>query len=183
MQKSIEPLQDSILATVKLVAAVSVEGQAGWAAVLEGMRATDKQLRARLLVLQVARKYSWEHAIRLARTKAGDYLDPDLNKVMEYMEKKEEKAKREREKEVFKRRSDDSAKRSRFNNYRGGQSYSGYRGTGQSTSRSQSYGQSYGQGYGYRAAGGPRPRPTDEEKKCHNCNEKGHYWRACPIKK
>ena len=58
----------------------------------EELRKADKELRERLFVLQVARKFDWDAANKMARRKAGDYDDPELAKVLEEREKKEEKS-------------------------------------------------------------------------------------------
>ena len=176
-----EPLQDAILAMAALAATAKDEVLASMTEILEGMRATDTNLRARLFVLQVARKYSWEAANKMARRKAGDYEDPDLTKVLEEMEKKEEKNKREREKD--RKNSNDGAKRGRFANgasqYNGGaRTFGGYQSPLASNYPNPKRNRP-NMGYGYRA----RPRQNDEDKKCNNCNEKGHFWRVCPNKK
>jgi hypothetical protein len=46
-------------------------------------------------VLQVWRKYDQETADKFARRKAGEFLDPDLAKVLEDQEKRTDRAKRE----------------------------------------------------------------------------------------
>ena len=56
-------------------------------------------MRDRLFVLQVWRKYDQETADKLARRKAGEFLDPELAKVLEEREKKMDREKRERERE------------------------------------------------------------------------------------
>ena len=181
-----EPLQDSILALATLAtlaATANGEGLASMTEVLAGMRASDTHLRARLFVLQVARTYSWEHAHKMSRRKAGEYEDPDLAKVLEEMDKKEEKSKRESEKD--RRKAAEGAKRGRFSGpqfNRGAQNYGGYR-SPLATSYTGGRSQGASNSYGYRSAGGTRPRQADEDKKCNNCQEKGHFWRACPSRK
>jgi hypothetical protein len=66
---------------------------------LDEFQKSDKELRERLFVVQVAKKYDWDAANKMARCKAGEYDDPELTKVLEERERKEEKAKRSREKE------------------------------------------------------------------------------------
>jgi hypothetical protein len=46
-------------------------------------------------VLQVWRKYDQETADKFARRKDGEFLDPDLAKVLEDQEKRTDRAKRE----------------------------------------------------------------------------------------
>ena len=183
LQKAMEPLQDSILALATLTATANGAELTAMTEILVGMRASDTHLRARLFVLQVARTYSWEHAHKMSRRKAGEYEDPDLAKVLEEMDKKEEKNKRELEKD--RKKAADGAKRAKFSGpqfSRGAQNFGGYRSPLAAT---YAGGRSQGanNNYGYRSAGGTRPRQADEDKKCNNCQEKGHFWRACPSRK
>ena len=68
-------------------------------AVLTEMRKADEFMRERLYILQVWRKYDFETANKLARKKAGVFLDPDLVKVLKEREKRMDREKRERDKE------------------------------------------------------------------------------------
>jgi hypothetical protein len=61
-------------------------------------------------VCQVAKRYGWEDANKMARRKGGKYDDLELAKVLEEREKKEEKAKREHAKVA----ASNTAKRGRF---------------------------------------------------------------------
>ena len=98
MQATLQPLQDAILRLVKHAATVTDAAPlAELTASLDEMRKADKELRDRLFVLQVAKKFDWETANKMARRKAGEYEDPELTKVLEEREKREEKAKRSRE--------------------------------------------------------------------------------------
>ena len=86
------PLQDAILRLAQYAASVAEEAPlAVMHATLEEMRKADKELRDRLFILQVAKKFDWETANKMARQKAGEYEDPELAKVLEEKEKKEEK--------------------------------------------------------------------------------------------
>jgi len=68
-------------------------------AVLTEMRKADETMRDRLYILQVWRKFDFETADKLARRKAGEFLDPDLSILLEQREKRMEREKRERAKE------------------------------------------------------------------------------------
>ena len=52
-----------------------------------------------LYILQVWRKFDFETADKLARRKAGEFLDPDLSILLEQREKRMEREKRDRAKE------------------------------------------------------------------------------------
>ena len=56
--------------------------------ILVELRNSEESMRDRLFVLQVWRKYDQETADKPARRKAGEYLDPELAKVLEEREKK-----------------------------------------------------------------------------------------------
>ena len=85
---------------------------------LAEFRKSDESMRDRLFVLQVWHTYDQETADKLARRKAGEFLDPELAKVLEEREKKMDREKRERERE--KERHGSRSKR-----YKGGASYHG----------------------------------------------------------
>jgi hypothetical protein len=55
-----------------------------------------------LMMPQVWRKYDQETADKFARRKAGEFLDPDLAKVLEEQEKRADRIKREpKDKQMF----------------------------------------------------------------------------------
>ena len=182
IQDTILPLQDAILRLAQYAATVTAEAPlAVMNATLEEMRKADKELRDRLFVLQVAKKFDWETANKMARRKAGEYEDPELAKVLEEKERKEDKAKRQREKEK---------KHSAFSpNYKRGR-YS-FSGAGPSTSRGAYQGyvsplaSAHPQEQGQRGYGRPTGygyKPQGREELCNNCHQKGHFWKNCPKK-
>ena len=188
VQKVLEPTQDAILNLVKLTAKLTGEDQNAANVILGEMRQSEKVLRDRLFVLQVWRKYDYETANKMARKKAGEYDDPDLAKVLEEKQKKEDKAKAEREKmklmptaNRFKRTRPFSLPYGRA----GPPAFGG--GYWPNTNQTRSFSGGYGGSGGF---GGPnfrgRGRPNADQRgddKCHNCGEKGHYYRECPNKK
>ena len=80
LQKAIEPLQDAILKLAKLAAKLEGVPLQEANESLTDFRKSDKELRERLFVCQVAKSYGWEDANKMARRKAGDYEDPNLPK-------------------------------------------------------------------------------------------------------
>ena len=88
IQRALEPMQDAILAFVKLEAKLEGALQQEAKASLADFRKSETELRERLFVCQVAKKYGWEDANKMARRKAGEFEDPDLTKVLEEREKK-----------------------------------------------------------------------------------------------
>ena len=102
IQKTIEPLQDAILRLALLASTTTAENTLGELNnSLTELRKSDKELRDRLFVVQVAHRYDWVAANKVARRKAGEYDDPELTKVLEEREKKEEKQnERERKKDL-----------------------------------------------------------------------------------
>ena len=185
VQKVLEPTQDAILNLVKLTAKLTGEDQNAANVILGEMRQSEKVLRDRLFVLQVWRKYDYETADKMARKKAGEYDDPDLAKVLEEKQKKEDKAKAEREKmklmptaNRFKRTRPFSLPYGRA----GPPAFGG--GYWPNTNQTRSFSGGYGGSGGF---GGPnfrgRGRPNADQRgddKCHNCGEKGHYYQECP---
>ena len=171
------PLQNGILSSVALISKLAAGSTKREAEdVLVELRKSEESMRDRLFVLQVWRKYDQETADKLARRKAGEYLDPELAKVLEEREKKMDRERRERERD-----------REKFGNrskrYRGDSSYRvDFR---PSTSDHGIYhtGGRGGFGYGGRGGsvrGGKRPGP---ELKCHLCGDPGHFFKQCPTKK
>ena len=99
-QKALIPVQNSIIQTVKLIAKIEHGAMRTEAeAVLTEMRKADETMRDRLYILQVWRKFDFETADKLARRKAGEFLDPDLSILLEQREKRMEREKRDRAKE------------------------------------------------------------------------------------
>ena len=97
IQKSIEPLQDGILKLSAIAAATTNEASLRELdSSLEEFRKSEREMRERLFVIQVAKKYDWEAANKMARRKAGEYDDPELAKVLEEREKRDEREKKEK---------------------------------------------------------------------------------------
>ena len=97
IQKSIEPLQDGILRLSAIAAATTNEASLRELdSSLEEFRKSEREMRERLFVIQVAKKYDWEAANKMARRKAGEYDDPELAKVLEEREKRDEREKKEK---------------------------------------------------------------------------------------
>ena len=117
--KALLPLQNGILTSIALINTMpaGVTKQAAMNSLAE-FRKSDESMRDRLCVLQVWHTYDQETADKLARRKAGEFLDPELAKVLEEREKKMDREKRERERE--KERHGSRSKR-----YKGGASYHG----------------------------------------------------------
>ena len=184
IQRSIEPLQDGILKLKVLAAATTNEGTLrDLNASLGDLRKAEKELRDRLFVIQIAKKYDWEAANKMARRKAGEFEDPDLAKVLEDREKKEEKAKKEK-----------AGLAMSFKNKRGGRPYGGfqsfcggYHGNGLGQTMTQHFPQEFGaarRGFGYQSSGFRLGRRgPNEDQRCHSCNQVGHFWQQCPNKK
>jgi hypothetical protein len=151
---------------------------------LEELRKADKELRERLFVLQVARKYDWDAANKMARRKAGEFDDPELTKVLEERERKEEKAKRNREKEKSRSADSSNSKRGRYAHgatsalyHKGQQGYQGHSSPLASAYPHEQRAQ-YGhpQGFAYR-------QQNRGEKTCFICHQTGHLQSFCPNKK
>lgn len=186
IQKAMEPQQDAILALKRLAAVLEGANLATANESLAGFRKSDKELRNRLYVLQVWRKYDYQTAHKLAQKKAGEFEDPDLVKILEDREKAKEKEKREALKARDSQRSKSfspSFKRPRpagpaFTRGSGGHSNSPLAGT---------YGQYKYGGGGYNARGGAKSGPgassSKATKNCFVCGELGHFFNECPTKK
>ena len=69
------------LALVKHIPKLSEVNRGNANGVMNEFKKDDEPMRARLFVLQVWRKYDQETAEKLARRKAGEFLDPELAKV------------------------------------------------------------------------------------------------------
>ena len=92
IQKTIEPLQDAILRLANLATTTTAENTlTELNNSLTELRKADKELRERLFVVQVAHRYDWDAANKVARRKAGEFDDPELTKVLEEREKKRKK--------------------------------------------------------------------------------------------
>jgi hypothetical protein len=187
IQKSIEPLQDGILRLAAVTAATTNEiVLRELNSCLEEFRKSERELRERLFVIQVAKKFDWEAANKMARRKAGEYDDPELAKVLEEREKREEREKKE------KARLATSMKAKRGGRFYGGPSP--FRGAFHNyvpgpAMMSPHYSQDFGaarRGLGLPTGpsfGSIRRRPPREDEKCHTCNQTGHFWKYCPNKK
>lgn len=176
-QKGLQPVQEGILALMKLVAKLPEANRQEATDVLTEFRKADESMRARLFVLQVWRRYDQDTAEKLARRKAGEFLDPELAKVLEEREKRIDREKREREREK------EMKYRSQPKRFKGGASQYGDSGQGSSDSNgNQSFGRGgYGpRGRGGGSRGGKRPGP---ENKCHLCGSPDHFFKSCPSKK
>ena len=141
------------------------------------LRKAENELRQRLFVCQVAKRYGWEDANKMARRKGGEYDDPELAKVLEEREKKEEKAKRDRAKSA----GSGAAKRGRFVSNSGASRGSGYGARQNNNSPLASTDQSSS-----RSRGGYARRPQAQapsDLKCFVCGGFGHYFRHCPDRK
>lgn len=203
-QKALLPLQNGIIASATLISTLAAGATKREAEnILVELRKSEESMRDRLFLLQVWRKYDQETADKLARRKAGEYLDPELAKVLEEREKKMDREKHEREKDRdkfgnrSKRYRSDSSYRgdsrpstldhgTYHTGGRGGFGY-GYGGGGYGGSyggHGGSYGGHGGGGsYGGRGGsfrGGKRPGP---EQKCQLCGDPGHFFKQCPTKK
>lgn len=99
--------QDTIKRMANL-AAKNPEGEGVLAEVnqaLNELRATDKMLRDKLLVLLMAKEQGWPAAKKLARRMNGEYENPHVAKVLEEEEKRKEKERKDKEKDREKAKS------------------------------------------------------------------------------
>ena len=170
-KKALLPIQNGILALLKLTATLTKDAEKEAAkATLAELRKGDEALRDRLFVLQVWKRYDHETADKMARMKAGEYLDPELAKVLEIREKKQERDKRERERE--KERSRNEPKRFKGS---GATHYGAHDNGHQSSGR----GGFVPRGRGGSTRGSKRP---SAENTCHNCGGTDHFYKTCPKK-
>ena len=173
VQQILEPQQDSIIQLAKLTAKLEGDNKAEATASLEGLRKAEELLRNRLYILQIWRKFDYETANKLHKKKNGKYNDPDLEKILEDRDKREEKNKRERER--ARSVTPNKPKKFRFGD-------SPYYSRG-GPFRAQSYDRQSGSGY----RGGARPNFNQREPradlKCHICGESGHLFKDCTRKK
>jgi len=174
-QKAMLPMQNGILSLIKLTATLTADAaKAAANATLVDLRKADEALRNRLFVLQVWKNYDHETADTMARMKAGEYLDPELNKALEKREKKQEREKREKDRE--KERPRNEPKRFKDSDDDGGHyngHYSSYNSGYQSSGRDN---------YGSRGRGGNTrgiKRPSAENT-CYTCGGTDHFSKGCP---
>ena len=170
-QKATLPLQNGILALVKLTATLTKDTEKAAAnATLVDLRKADEVHRDRLFVLQVWKHFDHETADSMARFKAGEYLDPDLNKALAKREKRLEREKREKDREE--ERSHNEPKRFKDN---GGGHY-GSNDSGHQSSERGTYG-SRGRCENTRDSKKPSAENT-----CHTCGGIDHFFKSCPTK-
>ncbi len=160
IQKALLSLQNGIIESSRIIGRLPAgrDRREAESAMAE-FRKADESMRDRLFVLQVWRRYDQKTADKLARMKAGEFLDPELAKILEEREKRHDRDRREREKE--------RERSNRSRRYRGGTAhYSDYpsrlsdSGAYQTTGRS-GFGSEYG-GRGGNVRGGRRPGPDNK---------------------
>lgn len=179
MQKALEPLQNMILRLAKVGATAKDEQLTEVNLCLADARKTDAEMRARLFVLQVARKYDLATAHKMSRRKAGEFDDPDLAKVLEENEKRDDKLKRDRERA---KSQSPAAKRGRASAGNGMFQRSSSMGfQNMASPLAAVYPGARPAGYG----GFSRKSvfQTRDPKGCHSCGQQGHFIKHCPNKK
>lgn len=175
LEKIMLPTQTGILASLKLIATMR-EGADKTAAkdAIAEFRKAHEVMRKRLFILTIWRKFDYTTADKVARRKAGEYLDADLAKVLE--EKDRTEAKREREKE--KDRSHGQGKR-----FKGNQSHQVEFGAGSTNTR----GYQGRSGLSWRGGrGGPfrgKSEVPTTDRRCYVCQSLEHFARNCPNRK
>ena len=178
IQRTLEPLQDAIINLAK--EAAKLENNPLGPAMAD-LRKSELELRERLFICQVAKKYGWEDASKMARRKAGEFDDPELAKVLEEREKKNEKDKRE----VAKARAAQSSQGQKRKFHSG--TYGHYKGQ-VAQFRRRLQGTSTTNSYNSRAYPGGSGRPGypsqnhSKEIKCYLCDG-DHYVKNCPQRK
>ena len=162
--------QEGIIVSNRLVAAMEagIQKEAAILALAE-FKKNDLLMRNRLFILQVQKQYGEEVADKLSRTKAGEFLDPDLNKIFEEENKMKRRLQLELEKE--RERSRITAKRAKVYPPRAKESDDGPSKTG------GYHGASGGRG-GYSRGGGTKNIPT-EPRRCYVCKSTEHLARNC----
>ena len=173
IQRAIEPLQDAILKLAPLAALLEGDQRKNVEDSLEDFRKSEAELRNRLFICQVAKSFGWEDANKMARRKAGEFDDPELAKVLEEREKKNEKAKRDKAKAEAERgtkRKFQHGNSNFRNNNSGTQNNSPLANLYTATASSSRYQGVYNQ------------RPPPKDIKCFIC-EGGHYVKFCPQRK
>ena len=164
--------QEGIIVSNRLVAAMEagIQKEAAILALAE-FKKNDLLMRNRLFILQVQKQYGEEVADKLSRTKAGEFLDPNLNKIFEEENKMKRRLQLELEKE--RERSRITAKRAKVYPPRAKESDDGPSKTG------GYHGASGGRG-GYSRGGGTKNIPT-EPRRCYVCKSTEHL--AVPFEK
>ena len=78
---------------------VEGEGKDSAQVALAEIKKSQELMRNRLFILQVRREHGEEVSDKLSRTKAGEFLDPHLNKILQEENKIKRKIQLELEKE------------------------------------------------------------------------------------
>ena len=173
IQRALEPLQDAII-NLNKEAAKMENNPLGPA--MADLKKSELEMHERLFICQVAKKYGWEDASKMARRKAGEFEDPDLAKVLEERERKMEKDKRE---EARARAAQASQGQKR--KFPPG-TYGHYKVQG-TQFRSPSQGTSNNNSNSNRSFQGQTGRPGhSKEIKCYLCDG-DHFVKFCPQRK
>ena len=177
IQKALEPLQDAILNLIKEAAKLENDplGPA-----LADLRKSELELRDRLFICQVAKKYGWEDATKMARRKAGEFEDPELTKVLEEREKKNEKAKRDEDRAKASQSSQGQKRKFSPGTY--GHFKSQSHGAQYSSPLQATYGNSGHRYQGQQGRSGYQSQTTSKEVKCYLCDG-NHFVKFCPQRK